>query len=171
MTNTPGPDYDFSITTPKNHIVLTVGDKSEIEKYLKASEEYLQKATHRRTMKYHWPNLKLRCLLCGRPGCAIYKGYYTRLIFCPEMEFIGKIAIRTAYCKSRQERFSLCPDFIIPRLRITQVSLDRFRSIYSYNNENLTKSIDSLTEGLGEEFYMARSTAMSWLNRSISKPP
>jgi hypothetical protein len=110
-------------------------------------------------------------LLCGEPNCSIYKGYYARLLFCPEMEFMGKIVIRTAYCRRRGQHFSLCPDFVLPRLRVSRLSWIRLQEIFVQVKGCVSEAIDEWTDGLGEEFYVPRSTALAWLAYPIPIPP
>lgn len=69
-----------------------------------------------------WPNLSALCPCCGGVACAIYRGYYTRFLFCPEMEFVGRLVIRTGYCRKTGRRFALMPDFLFSRLRISRLS-------------------------------------------------
>lgn len=123
-------------------------------------------------MKYEgWPELRQKCLLCGRPGCAIYRGYYTRYLFCPEMEFLGLITIRTAYCKRLDERFTLLPDFVIRYRRISRLSLLRFHECYRDSCWQIMSAIDAFTEGLGEEFCIALSSAYAYVALKIAVPP
>lgn len=121
-------------------------------------------------MKYPWPDLKQKCLLCGGAKCAIYKGYYTRVLFCPEMEVFEKIVIRTAFCKKKGERFSLTPDFTLPRVKVSRLSLAHLQDLFSKSSD-LSAVIDSWTEGLGEEFYVPKSTVRNWLSIRIVVPP
>lgn len=119
-----------------------------------------------------WPHLILCCPRCGRGSCAIYRGYYTRLVFCPEMEFFGRLAIRTGYCKTEDERFALLPDFLIPRRRISRLSQEALTQAYlRFRSNRLTGAIDELVAGLGDEFYLPRSTAHSYLHPKFAVPP
>ena len=123
-------------------------------------------------MRYDsWPNLTLRCPRCGGVDCAVYRGYYTRLVFCPEMEFFGRLVIRTGYCKTKKLRFALLPDFLIPRRRISRLSHEALTAAFLLHSERLTNAIDELIAGLGDEFYLPRSTAHSYLNPKFVVPP
>ena len=118
-----------------------------------------------------WPNLAISCPLCQRAGCAVFRGYYKRLLFCPEMEFLGKLAVRTGFCKSLSQRFALLPDFVIRFVRISLLSLRRFVECFRIAGGRIRAAIDHLTEGLGEEFYVPISTAWTYLKRAAFLPP
>jgi hypothetical protein len=91
-------------------------------------------------------------------------------MFCPEMEFVGRVAVRTGYCRTRDFRFSFLPDFLIRYRRVSQVSLESFGSIFK-RLRRLKESIDEWTEGLPEEFYVPLSTAHCWLSTRFAVPP
>ena len=113
-------------------------------------------------MRYDdWPNLAQLCPRCGGAACAVYRGYYTRLVFCPEMDFFGQLVIRTGYCKAKRQRFALLPDFLIPRRRISRLSHEALTAAFRLHPGRLTDAIDELIAGLGDEFYLPRSTAHS----------
>ena len=118
-----------------------------------------------------WPNLARNCPLCGGSACAIYRGYYTRYLFCAEMEFIGRVVIRTGYCKRFKKRFALMPDFVTRYRRISRLSLARFHECYRGESGRILPAIDALTEGLGEEFCIALSTAYAYLALQTAVPP
>ena len=118
-----------------------------------------------------WPDLSARCLLCHTADCAIYRGYYTRYLFCPEMEFLGLLVIRTAYCKKFDVRFTLLPDFVIRYRRISRLSLERFYECFQSAGSDLKSAIDKLTEGLSEEFYLPLSTAHAYVLSKTAVPP
>jgi hypothetical protein len=123
-------------------------------------------------MSYCWPNLRDQCLLCGIAGCrANYRGYYRRILFCPEMEFLGSLVIRTAYCPSQRVRYSLSPDFTLLRVKVSRISLIQFLQIFARLLGNLSAAIDEWTQDLGEEFYVPLSTARFWISQKIPVPP
>jgi hypothetical protein len=123
-------------------------------------------------MKYEgWPDLERKCPLCGEPGCAIYRGYYTRFLFCPEMEFTGKVVIRMAYCKRTKRRFALLPDFVVRARRVSRISLKRLQECFLESGGRLQAAIDAWTEGLGEEFYVPLSSARLYLSLHPLVPP
>jgi hypothetical protein len=159
------------VARPPKLVVLRIGDKGEIEKYLRASENYLNDPGHRRSMKYPFPDIRADCPVCGKRQCATYRGYYLRQVFCPEMEFIGKVAIRTAFCRHRKTRFTLFPDFLIRNRRISRISLTELQSQFQRHHQNIQMAIDDWTEGLGEEFYLPLSTAHEWLSLKFAVPP
>lgn len=123
-------------------------------------------------MKYsEWPDLARACPCCGGANCAVFRGYYTRLLFCPEMEFVGRVVIRTGYCCREDRRFALLPDFVIRYRRVSLLSLGRLRECYRGSGGQLLAAIDEWTDGLSEEFYVPRSTAHAYLNLKIEVPP
>ena len=123
-------------------------------------------------MKYEgWPDLERECLLCGEGKCAVYRGYYTRFLFCPEMEFSGRVVIRMGYCRRRKGRFALLPDFVIRLRRVSRLSLAQFRDCHARAGGKIQAAIDAWTEGLGEEFYVPLSTGYGYLSLQIPVPP
>lgn len=117
-----------------------------------------------------WPRLCDSCPICGRGGCAVYRGYYSRFLFCTELEFTGRLVHRTGYCKSTKTRFSLIPDFVLPRRRISRFTYDRLREP-RLTPVTIQAVIDDLTSDLGEEFFLPLSTAHSYLCFTLGQPP
>lgn len=87
------------------------------------------------------------------------------------MEFVGRVVVRTGYCRNRKVRFSLLPDFLIRNRRVSRLGLAGIQAYYRSQSNNLKKAIDEWTEGLGEEFYVPLSTAHEWLSLKIPVPP
>ena len=117
-----------------------------------------------------WPVLSEGCPVCSQPSCAIYKGYYVRNLYCPELEYLGPVAIRTGLCKSREIRFTLMPEFLI---RYKRISIFSFRQLHDSHRDQglrLQAAIDALLEGLGDEFYLPLSTAYSYLQSQYLPP-
>ncbi len=117
-----------------------------------------------------WPEIGLSCPVCNQAGCAIFRGYYLRFLFCTELEFFGRLVIRTGFCKVEQVRFSLLPDFILYRHRISRFSHERLVEARVVH-QHLVEAIDELVGDLGEEFYLPISTAHSYLSLSVRHPP
>lgn len=117
-----------------------------------------------------WPEIRGHCPLCGKANCATFRGYYTRFLFCTELEFFGRVAIRTGYCKSQRRRFSFLPDFLFPYRRISLFSLRTFLD-GRLRASRLVDVIDDMTQDLGDEFYLPLSTAYSYLNLPLPQPP
>ena len=90
---------------------------------------------------------------------------------CSEMEFWGRVVIRMGLCRTRGQRFALIPDFIIPRRRISRLGLERLREYHGQRSGDLSAAIDDCLEGLGEDFYLPRSTAASYLELTARSPP
>jgi hypothetical protein len=87
------------------------------------------------------------------------------------MEFVGRLVVRTGYCRREKRRFALLPDFLFPRRRISRLSHQALREASSLHGAKVTAAIDELTAGLGEEFYLPRSTAHSYLHPQFAMPP
>jgi len=87
------------------------------------------------------------------------------------MEFCGKIVIRTGFCKRTRRRFAVLPDFVIRYRRISRPSLTRFLECYRGAGGRILLAIDDWTDGLGEEFYVPRSTAHTYLKLQTLAPP
>ena len=87
------------------------------------------------------------------------------------MEFIGWVVIHTGQCKTRKFRFALIPDFMIPRRRISRFGHQRLSEYYRKSAGNIQAAIDECLEGLGDEFYLPRSTVMSCLALQVRGPP
>lgn len=117
-----------------------------------------------------WPDVRASCPVCGAPACAVYRGYYERLAFCAELEFVGRLAVRTGFCKRRRARFSLLPDFLIPFRRLSRFSLDVLAGARKAG-ARATAAIDALNSDLGEEFYLPLSTAYSYFAFAARGPP
>ena len=79
-----------------------------------------------------WPQLAEGCPICSGLQCAIFKGYYQRKLYCPDLEYLGPVVIRTGLCKSRRIRFSLLPDFLI---RFKRISIFSFRLLHECYHE------------------------------------
>lgn len=122
-------------------------------------------------MIYPFPDLRARCLVCDRQSCAVYRGYYTRLLFCPELEVLGQIAIRTGYCKRRQIRFALLPDFLLPQKRISRFSLEVLEENFRSQRGQIRQAVDDLMAGLSDDFWLPISTAHSYLRLHAVMPP
>lgn len=122
-------------------------------------------------MLWQWPDLRERCLLCGEPGCAVYRGYYTRFVHCPETRFFGRLAIRTAECRRRRKRYSLFPDFLFRYLRISRLSQAALVRQWKARDKDLKAAIDDLVAEMPDEFYLPLSTSYAYLKLSTHAPP
>lgn len=140
-------------------------------KYIEASDSYLSNPAHRRSMSFEgWPDIKSRCPICGHSGCATYRGYYSRFLFCTELEFLGYLVVRTGYCKFKKIRFTLLPEFVIHRRRVSVFTQNRLREARA-SHQTLLAAIDELNSDLGEEFYLPISTANLILTFYPPQPP
>jgi len=95
----------------KNAVVLKVADKVGMNQYLLASEAYF-KAKPYTSMEYTFPAISGCCPVCEGSECAIWKGYYTRYLFCSEIEYVGPVAIHWGRCKKTGLCFSVHPSFL-----------------------------------------------------------
>jgi hypothetical protein len=118
-----------------------------------------------------WPDIQQDCPVCGKAECATFRGYYQRFMYCPELEVLGLIVIRTGYCRRQRFRFSLLPDFLIPHRRISRFSLNCFREARLKHGATIFTAIDDLVHGLNEEFDLPVSTAYSYQKLYLSQPP
>lgn len=117
-----------------------------------------------------WPRLSEGCPICSGVQCAIYKGYYIRLMYCPELEYVGPVVIRTGMCKSQRTCFSFLPDFLFRFKRISKFSFQSLHECYREQKGRLQSCIDILLEGLGEEFYLPLATAYVYLQYQFLPP-
>jgi hypothetical protein len=117
-----------------------------------------------------WPNLAERCLCCGYARCAVYKGYYTRFLACPELVFHGLVVIRTALCRTLSVRFSLFPDFLIRYRRLSRLSLGVLQG-FRARGSRLLDFISTWTERMPEAFDLPLSTAYAYLCVKLASPP
>lgn len=119
-----------------------------------------------------WPNIRLDCPICHQAGCAVYRGYYQRLMACPELEVPpSPVAIRTGFCRRRHVRFSLLPDFLLRYRRLSRFSIARLIEERRRQGARIQDVIDALTADLGEEFYLPLSTAYAYLKLYLAQPP
>lgn len=140
-------------------------------KYIEASDSYLSNPAHRRSMEFEgWPDISQVCPICERSLCAVYRGYYTRFLFCTELEFVGRIVVRTGYCKAKKLRFTLLPDFITYRRRMSFFTISRLNEARR-RHKTLSAAIDEINSDLDEEFYLPMSSASLALKFTHQKPP
>ncbi len=87
------------------------------------------------------------------------------------MKFLGQVVIRTGYCKTTKERFTLFPDFLIRSIRISVLGLLAFFSNLELHKNSVVRAIDDCTGTLPDEFYLPVSTAYAYLKIKIAAPP
>lgn len=117
-----------------------------------------------------WPDLSIICPCCGAPDCAIYKGYYQRHLVCPELEFEGKMVVRTGLCKTYGIKFSLVPSFVARYKKLSVYGITILQESYRINQNNLHKAIDAMMDSLGEEFYLPGASALRYLSHQFLPP-
>jgi hypothetical protein len=121
-------------------------------------------------MLYPFPNVKKSCLLCGKKGCARWKGYFIRTLQCSDIEFKGEVAIHVGHCRIKKRDFSYFPSFLIPYRRTSRASLEEFTFKW-YQSGSLSEGIEWILEGLDSgsekndlgEYKVPMSTAYGWL--------
>lgn len=134
--------------------ISSTGSRAGVRNYLRASREYLQSTSHYRTMRFDFPR---KCPLCGRFSCVEWKGYYVRRI--QDIAWgLGRIVIRWGRCRHYKTRFSLLPDFLIPRLRMTRRSVEAIRAGLRGRGTTLQAAVDACFFPWNEANYLAVST-------------
>ncbi len=94
--------------------IISINGKDGALQYLNFSDLYLKnKSLKIRTL---FPDIYSSCPICKRSACAIWKGYYLRRFFDPELNFDGQVIIRKAICRTKKINLSYLPDFMIPRV-------------------------------------------------------
>lgn len=63
-------------------------------------------------MSFPFPNVRIKCLLCGKSQCARWKGYRVRAMICSDLGYAGAIAIHVGHCRTERRDFSYVPDFL-----------------------------------------------------------
>lgn len=118
----------------------------------------------------HWPDIVSSCPVCNQKSCAIYRGYYSRFLFCTELEFFGLVVIRTGFCKCQKVRFHFLPDFIIRRRSLSVFTHQRLCEAYAIHKK-ISAAIDEINSDLEEEFFLPLSTAHNFIRLRFAKPP
>ena len=128
-----------------------------IKEYLDACEKYFATSATRSLNFTVWEPTGY-CLLCGIKNCAKRNGYYSRYVFCTEMEFFDKVVIPRFLCKTKNKKFYVIPSFLIPYRTISKLTHQRLFEEYQ-NKKNIKMAIDEICEGLNDQFYFPLSTA------------
>lgn len=82
------------------------------------------------TMAIKFPDIAEKCPLCTRKSCAIWKGYYFRMLECWILGFMGQVCIRKGLCKSTGRHFTMFPDFCIPYLKWGKLSILKLLELF-----------------------------------------
>ena len=126
-------------------------------------------------MRYPFPAIRESCPLCGRLGCARWKGYYLRRMICSEMEYEGLLAIHVGHCKTERRDFSLLPSFLLPRQQLSRQGFAEFLESWKKAHrmcdarDELEDAVAAADEDVGtlsekeERYSVPRSTAYHWL--------
>ena len=150
--------------------MFRIPDDDAIRQYVSASDAYLaQRASgaKRAFMRFPFPIVGARCPLCGRAGCARWKGYFTRNWLCGVLGLGGMIAIHVGHCRTERRDFSYFPDFLIPGKRLSRQSWQLFVEGFQ-KTKVIRDSIDDLIAGVEiPDFTLALSSAYNFLYAAI----
>lgn len=81
------------------------------------------------------------------------------------------MVIRTAFCKTLKTRYALFPDFLIPRRRVSRLTLESLLEKRRQYPNRLIDAIADLLVGLDDEFYLPLSTAYVYIKLITLPPP
>jgi hypothetical protein len=146
-------------------VVFKINGKSGALQYLDASHKYLGDTARYSRMRYPFPAIGARCLLCGAKGCSRWKGYYVRQVVCTLMQYAGPMTIHLAQCKSRGVDYTYWPDILVPYLRPTIPTLKAV--YYAWIKERSIDAVDRAMDIIKPEFILPLSTAYLWLAHVI----
>ena len=143
-------------------MVFRIDGESGARQYLNASLDYLNSDLSYRRMQYPFPNVALKCLLCGEAGCSRWKGYYDRRVICVLMSYAGPIAIHLAQCRNRGVDYTYWPDVLIPfhqpSIPTLKVFFDKWKS-----DDSIRLAIDEIVGQIDQEIFIPISVAYVWL--------
>jgi hypothetical protein len=114
-------------------------------------------------MEFPFPAISGSCPVCGRACGAIYRGYYKRWMICPRALFIGKLAIRTGFCRHEQKRFALFPEFLIPFRSFSREAFLKLWRAWKEKPGEVADSVDRWFDELDQEVCLSISTIYSQL--------
>jgi len=87
-----------------------------------------------------------------------------------ELEFFGKIVIRTFYCRHFKIRYSLIPSFITPHRIISPATADKLFATFK-NHNSIFQTINHVIEDLDEHFYFPISTISKLIREHKARAP
>jgi hypothetical protein len=148
-------------------VVFSINGKEDARQYLKASQEYLKDPAPYRRMKYPFPNVRKRCLLCGTRGCSRWKGYYVRNAVCTLMGYAGPIAIHLGQCTRLGVDYTYWPSQLIPYLQPSLDTLKTFYNAWSVSGYSVSAATDEVVGRIQQEYLIAPSVAYLWLKRIL----
>ena len=114
-------------------------------------------------MEFPFPAIMKVCPICGRACGAIYRGYYQRWMICPLVLFVGRVAVRTAYCKHEKKRFALFPRFLIPFRSFSREGFLKLWTLWKEKQSSLENEVDSWFSSMEQEVCLSVSTIHSQL--------
>jgi hypothetical protein len=144
-------------------VVFSISGEEDARQYLKASQEYLKNPAPYRRMRYPFPSVRRRCLLCGTSGCSRWKGYYVRNVVCTLMGYAGPVAIHLAQCRTRGVDYTYWPSQLIPYLQPSRNTLESFYKIWISQAYSISAAVDEVVGRIKQEYFIAPSVAYQWL--------
>lgn len=110
------------------------------------------------SMAYPFPAIAMACPICDGACGAVFRGYYRRWAVCPEVGFMGWLAIRTGYCKVLRRRFALFPSFLVPFRGFSRAAMLLVWRAWRGDVSKLQESVDGWVSGCP---VRARSTQLA----------
>jgi len=116
--------------------------KPGIKKYLKLSQQIKLEKNY--DIRIFYPDISKLCPVCGKPECAIWKGYYFRGFLCVTSDGVEKTAIRKGFCNSTKTYFTCPPDIVIPYVIASKLLLIQIIKDYCFTQkiDNVISAID-----------------------------
>ncbi len=114
-------------------------------------------------MKFLFPE---SCPVCSRSSCVGWKGYYIRSIQDVAFGF-RSVAIRHGRCRYQKRNFSLLPDFLISRIRLTRRSIKTIQASFEGRRISMQAALDTCFSPWHERNRVPVSTAHFALRRYV----
>jgi len=114
-------------------------------------------------MEFPFPAIATACPVCGGRCGVVYRGYYRRGAICPQALFVGFVAVRTGFCKARQKRFALFPEFLIPFRSFSRAAFAKLWHAWRESPRELGASVDRWFDSFSREVSLSLSTLDSQL--------
>lgn len=148
-------------------MVFRITGESDAKQYLEASNHYLADSSCYRRMRFPFPNVRERCLLCGSARCSRWKGYYVRQVVCTRLRYAGPVVIHLAQCGTRGVDYTYWPDMLVPFLQPSIQTLRVFYETWVSHDFDLLQAIDEVVGQVDSEYFLPISVAHCWLRRTF----
>lgn len=132
LANLNGTDMQFSLS------IYSLTEIPGCMQYLAGSKTRKKSET----MKYVFPDIHKDCPVCHGERCAIWKGYYSRKLFCQVLGFFDSIWVRKGLCKTTGTHFSMLPDFCIPGIRWGKLFFLNMLEVFESSKKSFFNSFD-----------------------------